>query len=510
MSVWLQRWNASQQRWPGSLIRLAVALVAVIAGVTLTRLPLLDAAILLLLAILLPLTLIEPMVGLAVSLLFATFKPLTDYFVPQLPLDIGQLALIVTLGSWLLHALRRHELNIPRTRILLPLLIFLGAASLSLPVALSMGYALKEMIKWAQLIVVMLLVTAEAPRVGWKVVLGMVLAAAVLEALIGVWQFGLRGDGPKHFLILNDSFYRAYGTFEQPNPYGGFLGITTPLALSFALGALGLWLTDGVKSFRAAWPDLAKGLLAALSSRVLPLLVGFGSLAGLLLAALIMSWSRGAWLGFGAAVLAISMALPRRSRWGIGLGAAALLIGYLGLTFNLLPASISARLTDFTSDITQSFDVRGVDITPENYAVMERVAHWQAAESMAQYHPWFGVGLGNYEPVYPGYALLNWPYPLGHAHNIYLNLLAETGTIGLLAYLLVWGMIVAYTWRLTRTSDFWVRMTAIGLLGVWAHLTVHHLVDNLYVANIHLHLGALLGVLSVLVNKSESETVSVD
>jgi O-antigen ligase len=456
--------------------------MAIAVGLVLARLPLIESSIILLLAILIPATLIEPLVGLAVTLFFATFKPLTDYFVPQLPLDIGQLALIVTLGSWLLRALRRRQLIFPRTRIIVPLLIFLGAASLSLPGALSMGYALKEIIKWTQLVVVMLFVTAEAPRIGWKVVLGMVLAAAVAQALIGVWQFALRGDGPEHFLILNDHFYRAYGTFEQPNPYGGFIGLTVPLALSLALGALGLWLADVLKAFKSAWPDLIRMLISMFSSRALPLLIGLGVLAGLLLAALVMSWSRGAWVGFGGAVLAVSLALPRKSRWGVGLVVSALLIGYLGLTFNLLPASIASRLTDFTADITQSFEVRGVDITAENYAVIERLAHWQAAESMVRYHPWLGVGLGNYEPVYPGYALLNWPYPLGHAHNIYL----------------------------TRSGDFWVRMVAIGLLGTWAHLTVHHLVDNLYVANIHLHLGAMLGVLSVLVNKSESETNAVD
>jgi hypothetical protein len=36
-------------------------------------------------------------------------------------------------------------------------------------------------------------------------------------------------------------------------------------------------------------------------------------------------------------------------------------------------------------------------------------------------------------------------------------------------------------------------------LGTWTHLSAHNLVDNLYVANIHLHLGALLGVLTVLI-----------
>ena len=51
----------------------------------------------------------------------------------------------------------------------------------------------------------------------------------------------------------------------------------------------------------------------------------------------------------------------------------------------------------------------------------------------------------------------------------------------------------------TRQVDVWRRSVAVGLLGTWAHLSVHQLVDNLYVANIHLHLGALLGVLSILI-----------
>ncbi len=39
---------------------------------------------------------------------------------------------------------------------------------------------------------------------------------------------------------------------------------------------------------------------------------------------------------------------------------------------------------------------------------------------------------------------------------------------------------------------------ALGLLGAWTHLSVHHLFDNLYVNNTHLLIGAMLGVLMVL------------
>ena len=56
---------------------------------------------------------------------------------------------------------------------------------------------------------------------------------------------------------------------------------------------------------------------------------------------------------------------------------------------------------------------------------------------MAGDRPWLGVGFGNYGAAYEEYALINWPDPLGHAHNYYLNLVAEIGFIGLGAYLLL-------------------------------------------------------------------------
>jgi O-antigen ligase len=434
------------------------------------------------------------------TLILGPTKPLTDYFVPALPLDVGQIALIITLGAWFLHAARRGRIAIPRSPLTVPLLVFIGAAGLSTLNALSLGFALKELIKWGQLLIMLWLVIDLVGTRRWPVVVGLVLAAAALQAMIGVWQFGIRGDGPEHFLILDERFYRAYGTFEQPNPYGGFIGLALPLAVGLALAALGRWAEAAwarLKTIGGRLFDLWEVVRAALNRQVVALLA-LGALAALLLAALLMSWSRGAWLGFGAAALAIALAWPRKWWVGVLLVGGGLLLGVVALRFNLLPASIAARLTGFT-DFTQTFDVRGVDINSVNYAVMERLAHWQTAQEMARYHPILGVGFGNYEPVYPGYALLNWDQALGHAHNFYLNLLAETGVVGLAAYGALWITIIVLTWRVTRRASGWARGVALGLIGAWTHLSVHHLVDKLYVANLHLHIGALLGVLSVLV-----------
>jgi fatty acid desaturase len=38
----------------------------------------------------------------------------------------------------------------------------------------------------------------------------------------------------------------------------------------------------------------------------------------------------------------------------------------------------------------------------------------------------------------------------------------------------------------------------LGLLGVWTHLAVHSFFDKLYVNNLFLHLGVMLGLLAVV------------
>jgi O-antigen ligase len=439
------------------------------------------------------LTLINPLYGIGVALILGPTKPTTEFFFPQLPLDLGQWALIVTLIVYVLHRARSHRILLPTSPLNLPLILFLIAAALSLLNALSIGFALKELIKWIQLVLMMWMVIDLGQGKKLKVVVGLLIAAALIQALIGFWQFGLRGDGPEHFQILGGRFYRAYGSFEQPNPYGGFIGLVLPLSVGLTLHALEVWIYPIIRR----WQESKHvDLQTALNVKTLAL-TGWVLVTLILGAALVMSWSRGAWLGFGAAGVAILLAWPRKTWLGLALVVMGISGGWLALDMGILPASIVDRLTGFTS-VFASFDVRGVDINDVNYSVLERLAHWQAAQEMARYQPWFGIGFGNYEPVYPAYALINWPYPLGHAHNFYLNTLAETGIIGLSAYLILWGSVFWTTWRITRTSEGWIRGTALGLLGSWSHLSIHSFLDKLYVANLHLHIGAMLGLLTLL------------
>jgi O-antigen ligase len=163
------------------------------------------------------------------------------------------------------------------------------------------------------------------------------------------------------------------------------------------------------------------------------------------------------------------------------------------------------RISSSTEDFFAFEDMRGVDITAENYPVVERLAHWQAALNMAVDHPWLGVGFGNYEIAYPQYRLFNWDEPLGHAHNYYLNILAEAGLLGLLAYGNVWAVIIWITWRARKHPDILSRFIIIGLLGSWTYLLVHSMFDNLYVNNLFLHLGTMFGILGIFNNQANND-----
>jgi O-antigen ligase len=194
--------------------------------------------------------------------------------------------------------------------------------------------------------------------------------------------------------------------------------------------------------------------------------------------------------------------LPRRRLFGLLLLLLLLLTTLVAFQVDLVPATISSRLSSFAADLDIR-DVRGVQVTIENFADIERLAHWQSGIDMARDNLFLGVGFGNYEPAYEEYGLLNWPHPLGHAHNYYLNLLAESGGIGLLTYIALWLVILIQAMKLLRTSSWLRRGMALGLLAAWVALSVHHLVDKLYVNNMYLFIGVMLGLQQVLALKDD-------
>jgi O-antigen ligase len=452
------------------------------------------------------LTLITPLAGLAFALALGPLGAVEAQWVSLGGLDSAQIMLALTLTAWIGRGLRDGRLPLPAFWLQGPLWLFIYLAGVSLLDASSFSAGLKETLKWVEIGLIIWLVVAEAERTPppahwWEKrpllwVLGGLAAAALFQGALGVWQFAFQPDGPEHFQVLG-RFYRAYGTFQQPNPFGGFMNLAALTGLGLTLGGAALVWRRRRRRGVWAWPALA-GVIVA------------GGITAVSVVALLFSWSRGAWLGFAAGLAAIVFFWPRRRRQG-----AALLLAGGGLVAGLwlggvLPASLTARVDSIFGQQWQFADVRGVEITDANYAVIERLAHWQAARRMARQAFWLGVGFGNYESAYPEYDLINWPDALGHAHNYYLNLWAEVGILGLSAYLFFWTAVFWQNIMLLRRLDGFRRGIALGLLGVWTALAAHHLVDKLYVNNIYIHLGALLGMMQALARQKTPGSLCKD
>lgn len=423
---------------------------------------------------------ITPFAALPLLLILAPLRTLiATESALQLPLDIGQITLVIFLATWALHhvVVAQRIPVIPWSPIFIPLFTFLAVISLGVFNATSISAWLNEWLKWVEIIIIVALMLHLSTGTRWTWVVFALIVAGLANAVIGFYEF-LGGSGADHLLIL-DRFFRAFGTFGQPNPFAGFMGLLSPLALMAAWGYAGMWH----KHRRSLWLGIATFYFGA-----------FLILSG----AILISWSRGAWLGFAASLGIIALALPRKLWHGVMLaGGILLLFAGLWLT-GILPDSIVARLASATEEFFAFEDMRGIEITSENYAVAERLSLWQAALNMAREHPWLGVGMGNYDIVYDRYRLINWEEPLGHAHNYYLNMLAEAGLLGLLVYGKVWIIIILLSWRIRRHPDVLARAVGVGLLGTWTYLSVHSFFDNLYVNNLFLHIGFLIGLAAVL------------
>jgi O-antigen ligase len=221
------------------------------------------------------------------------------------------------------------------------------------------------------------------------------------------------------------------------------------------------------------------------------------------------SQSRGAWLGFVVAAGTVLAVHGKRMFSFLVIVALVITLVVLAGTFeSAIPqmsngpsgqvvALISQRLESALAIMTID-DIGAVEVNDANFALIERLAHWQAAREMWRDHPWLGVGFGNYEIIYPVYAVGRWFNPLGHAHNYLLNIGAETGLIGISGYAIFWILAFGVTYMAIYQSTGFDQAVAAGVLGILAHLHVHNLFDNLYVQGMYLHLAIILALVSII------------
>lgn len=489
----------------------SLVVITVVMGLTLALAPFSLAVLLVSGSFFFILALIYPIFYLYLLILIIPISSLLAIQVGGVRIGLMEVVLALALFTWLLKILAEPALSGQKVTMVAgplagPFLLLLGGLSLSWLITLSIGASLVETLKWVEMLAVYLYVInlLKPPQIKWVVIV--ILTAGLIQAGLGLYQFVFK-VGPDGFLLFDGRFLRAYGTFAQPNPYGGYLGLILPLTLS-----LTIWIfTENMANLRHSRQSKL-GQLLKLGLVSLPLAI--------MVAALLASQSRGALLGFAVAGVVTLMVWSRKIALAMaGLALTGVMIGLIS-SFNLALTpqidssdagspynAVVQRVADAIEAINVT-DVANTEVTDANFATLERLAHWQAAQAMWRDNPWLGVGIGNYAVVYPAYAVGRWLDPLGHAHNYLLNIGAEAGLVGITAYLIFWILTFGLLWTVVQNNNGFYKAVAAGAIGIVTHLHVHNLVDNLYVQGMYLHVAVILGLASVIYLSKNQHLIS--
>ena len=455
------------------LARLVGAVVVIAAGLALARAPLetLVAAIVVLVGGLL--LVLRPVLGVYALAIAVPFGSLREWHVAGVSVGLSEVLVLGIGASWSLRWMALGERPRGRAPLVLAVSIYLGTVLASLLSATSLVPAVKELAKWAEFLLIYSFVAYHLDDGQRRYAIAALLLAGTLQGLLGVYQFVFQ-VGPPGFVLLG-RYMRAHGTFLQPNPFGGYLGLLLPMAYGIVLVG---WRALCSGSRRRSAAGLAYWACACIASAAMA-------------AALLMSWSRGALAGLVAGALCVALFLRARA-WTIAGGGLLVLAVAAPDVMGMLPSSIVERMTDILRYLGR--DLTEIEITDENFSVIERLAHWQAAWRMFSSKPWLGVGAGQYAQVYPSVSIPRWGDPLGHAHNWYLNVLAEGGLVGLSGYVVFVSAALVQSFRRARRAAGWQRAIALGAVGMLAHLLAHSLFDNLYVHEMYLIVAMVLGI----------------
>jgi len=289
------------------------------------------------------------------------------------------------------------------------LVVLLVWLSLSLSWAEDVGVAAGELLRWALCgLVVAVLLTSVRSRRDAQLVIGGFVVGIVLSVLAGVARDGL-GGAPATAETLTSTEGRLKGGLGDPNILAA--AIVPAIVLAVALS------TSVRRPVR--W-----GLLAC---------------AGVLVVGLAATESRGGAVAAAAALVTALLVMRREQKAVVVAVATIALVG--GLYLAAYPQGVS-RLTSSDGGSGRS------DL-------------WHVAWRITAKHPVAGVGLHNFTVYSPRYV--REPGPLAnvdliaerpHAvHNTYLELLAETGVIGLGIFLVVIGCALAAALKAARRFE---------------------------------------------------------
>ena len=352
----------------------------------------------------------------------------------------------------------------------IPIAVFLFVCLLS---AIGSGFpqlALKgfltKTLEWFVIYFLVLEVFTQKKHIGIFLSVFLVTSAAIL--VDGWVQFYVTGNDIFSGHTIIDG--RMTAAFRHPNQLGGYLLFLIPLLFSLLL------LTE--KAIRR-WRSVLFLLL------------------GMAVWSLFLTFSRGAWIGCVTGICCFLFLVNKK------------------YFFVVMVIGVMAGGVIYGLSANQTKQQARMDAGALEGAIEWRLGLWEDTLKMIADRPLFGHGLNTYMRVFQEYRRkLNGQFEYGptYAHNCFLQITAETGLLGLLAFLWILGRLFKETIKMIRESAAYnmVRIL-IALLAGTSGFLIHSLSDNHFyslqlVAYFWVMVGVLVAVYKSLSDQSPAKT----
>jgi putative inorganic carbon (HCO3(-)) transporter len=279
---------------------------------------------------------------------------------------------------------------------------------------------------------------------------------------------------------------RVFSTIGQPNALAGYLVLAIPITAVLAIGQKGL---------------LRGAMLAGLA-----LMVG----------ALLLTYSRGGYLGLALAVTVFIVGLREKIKVS-----RATLGAYVGAAFVVVVLIVS-MIAPARSAVTRAWHrSESVSAVSRDESISSRFDLWRVAFRMIEDHPLVGTGPETFPEEFPAFSRTVLPaavvrhyeqFRVESPHNEVLAVASGAGIPAAVAYLSILVGIIYVLWHATRRrSDAAVRL---ALLAVMAAVLGHVVTDAFMTSEITgswlfwILVGAGVGIASVETDDTEGATMS--
>jgi putative inorganic carbon (HCO3(-)) transporter len=364
---------------------------------------------------------IVPMVPIKVKVLLFPMSP--DFI-------IGGLAILTGLGYIAVNYRKYKAMSILKERSIIIttalIVLFVAMSLLSVLYAVNKGAVVSEALRFLEYAFLFFLVLTIADSNFIERGLLLFYIVMILACVFGIVQFVFNLSS----FTVGGAFGRGrvYSTFVNPNYWGAAVN----LVIFFPI----IYLIEGNKEYRVY-------NLVAL---------------GLFFINLILSFTRGAWLGFGLGLLLLCIIRYRK----VLLAFPAMLIAAFAIPF------------------TRHRLLSAVDLN--NVGTSERLTLWKTGWIMFKEHFWTGVGNGNYLYRYAEYIKRFPELYLGRkqfsVHNSYIKMFAELGIFGGTIFILIYLMLVYLTYKVYRESRKY-KLYALAFLAFWTAYLFQNFFNNL-------------------------------